>query len=580
VFTLGSTEVSTITWNPVPHSLPVTDKTVSTGYPLSGHEIFLVDEDRHPVNPGETGEIAVKTIYLASGYWKQPELTAEKFLQDPLDPQIRTFFTGDLARLLPDGALQYHGRNDGMVKIRGHRIELREVETALSRHPAILQSLVTARTDPLENSQKWLVAYIVPRPGLQPGEIEQHRFLSGRLPDFMIPSRFVSLEAFPLNSHGKVDVNALPEPYQEGAQPEAGLSDSVEQGLLSLWARVFGQEKIGLQDDFFELGGNSLTAIRLMAEIDQQFGVKMPLSLLEKYPTVEQMAGFIQSAQNDQVASPVQGSSDADQKDLEARAGLSWTHGVVPFQSEGSKRPIFVLPASLYMQKFASGFSPDRPVYSLYPIDNGQIVYRNSVQETAGDYYRNLIEFLPHGPYLLFGHSGYGFFVLEVARLLIRNGNNDVFVGLLDSYPPGPHRQARLQDRIMVHFDNLKGRDPREIIQYLKGSAISFSERNSSRVAQQSINRHKQAGDMYLVQRLLEMKYQPELIDFPVTLFEASERPWYIHWNLMENWHKFLTGPLETIPVPGSHMSSLEAPHVLELVEKIKQQLKKFEGSV
>jgi thioesterase domain-containing protein/acyl carrier protein len=558
----------------VDHSLPVTDTTVSTGFPVPGHEIFLVDENRQPVSPGETGEIAVKTIYLASGYWKQPELTAEKFLQDPLDPQIRTFFTGDLARLLPDGALQYLGRKDSMVKIRGHRIEIREVETALSSHPAILQSIVTARADPLENSQKWLVAYFVPRPGTQPGEVELRKFLSGRLPAFMIPSRLISLNALPLNPHGKVDVIALPEPFQAGVKLEAGSSYSVEQVLLNLWAGVFGQEKIGLQDDFFELGGNSLSALRLLAEIDQQFGVKMSLSLLEKYRTVQQMAVFIQTARDSQAASPDQVSPDASLKNLEARGDPSWKHGVVPFQTEGAKTPIFILPASLYLRTFASGFSPDRPVYSLYPIENGLIVYRNSVQESARDYYRNLVEFLPHGPYMLFGHSGYGFFVLELARLLIQNGNKDVFVGLFDSYPPGPYRQARFRDRIMIHLDNIQRMNPREIVQYFKESAGRFFERNSSRIAKQRIDHHKQAGDTYRVERLLELQYQPEPIDFPVALFEASERPWYIHWNLMENWQKFLTGPLEIIQVPGNHMSALEPPHVTEFVEKVKLQVR------
>ena len=580
LFTLSSTETSGITLFRVDHSLLVTDTSVSTGYPLPGREIFLVDDDRQPVSPGETGEIAVKTIYLASGYWKQPELTAEKFLQDPLDPQIRTFFTGDLARLLPDGALQYQGRKDGMVKIRGHRVEIRDVETALSSHPAILQSIVIAPADPLENSQKWLVAYFVPQPGTHPGEIDLRKFLSDRLPAFMIPSRLISLNALLLNPHGKVDVNALPEPFQAGAQPQAGSSNLIEQVLLNLWARVFGQEKIGLQDDFFELGGNSLTAVRLLAEIDKQFGVIIPLLGLEKYNTIQHMAEFIQSARDSQAVSPVQIPPDSSRKNLETREDLSWKHGVVPFQPEGTKTPIIILPASLYLRTFASGFSPDRPVYSLYPIDNGRIVYRNSVQETAEDYFRNLVEFLPHGPYLLFGHSGYGFFVLELARLLIRNGKKDVFIGLLDSYPPGPLRPARFRDRIKIHSDNLHRMNPREIVQYFKESAGRFSERNSSLIAKQRLDQHKQAGDTYRVERLLELKYEPDLIDFPVTLFEATERPWYIRWNRMENWQKFLRGTLEIIYIPGNHISALEPPHVTEFVEKVKLQVQKFEDSV
>ena len=578
VIYLACTEVNTITMRSVDRSMTVTEQTISAGYPVPWQEIILVDENRQPVNRGEIGEIAVKTRYLASGYWKQPNLTAERFLQDPIDPQIHTFFTGDLACMLSDGALQFRGRKDGMVKIRGYRIEIREVEAALSSHPAILQSIVTARVDPNENSQKWLVAYFVPRPGTQPGEIELRKFLSGLIPAFMIPSRLISLNALPLNPHGKVDVQALPEPFLEAAKPEAGSGNSVEQVLLNLWARVLGQEKIGLQDDFFELGGNSLILVRLLAEIDQQFGVIIPLVELEKYSTIQHMAGFIQSAQDNQAVLPEHVPLDAFQG--KGSEDVPLKHGLIPFQSEGSKTPLFILPASLYLRKFASAFSPDRPVYSLFPIENQQIIYRNSVQETAGDYYRNLIEFLPHGPYLLFGHSGYGFFVLELARLLIRNGNKDVFVGLLDSYPPGPHRQAHFQDRILIHINNLQGMYPREMVKYFKELAGRFFERHSSLIAEQRIALNKQAGDLDRVQKLILAKYRPEPIDFPVTLFTVSERQWYIRWNIMENWERYLKVPLNIIQVPGNHMSTFEPPHVLELVEIIKLQVQKFEELV
>jgi amino acid adenylation domain-containing protein len=580
LFTLSSTETTAITLLSVDHSMPVTETTVITGYPLPGHEIFLLDENRQPVKPGETGEIAVRTRYLASGYWKQPELTAKKFVQDPHDPRIHTFFTGDLGRWLPDGALQFQGRKDDMVKIRGHRVEIREVESALSKHPAILQSVVTAPADPLENSQKWLVAYYVQRPDTRLDEIELRKFLSGLLPAFMVPSRLISLNALPLNSHGKVDVKALPEPFQPGAKLESGTGSSNEQVLLNLWASVFGQEKIGLQDDFFELGGNSLTAVRLLAGVDQLFGTKMPLPLFDKYRTVQDMAGFIKSAPSNQIASPEQISPYAGRKAPDAKEDLSWTHGVVPLQTEGSKTPIFISPASLYMNSLALGFAPDRPVFGLTPVEKGQVVYHSSVKEEAMGYYRSLIEFLPHGPYLLLGHSGFGFFTLELGRLLRQNGKKDVFIGLLDSFPPGPRHQARLIDRIVIHLDNLRRKNPRGIIEYFKESIDRFSERSSRRMPTQRIVCYQENGDLYGVQRILQLHYQPEQIDFPVTLFSATERLWYVRWDPMENWHKFLREPFGIIRVPGDHLSSLEPPHVAEFVEKIKQQIQKFENSL
>ena len=211
-------------------------------------------------------------------------------------------------------------------------------------------------------------------------------------------------------------------------------------------------------------------------------------------------------------------------------------------------------------------------MYGVEPVENREVVYRTSVQETAKIYYRNLVDFYPKGPYLLLGHSTHGNFTLELARLLISSGKKEVaFIGLLDTYPPGYSRQANPVDRTKIHLINLRDKNLQEILQYARLSAQRFSTRWRRRAAldAKTIERYEQEGNVAEVRSLLLRSYKPEPYSGKVTLFSATNHLWYVRWEPMEQWVKILTGQLDIVSVPGDHMSMFEQPQVGLLAEKI-----------
>jgi acyl carrier protein len=267
---------------------------IPVGRPIANIQIYLLDSHLRPVPIGVAGELYVGGEGLARGYLNRPELTAEKFIPDPFSDEAgaRLYRTGDLARYLPDGNIEYLGRIDHQVKIRGYRIELGEVEAALDQHPAVRGAVVSAREDAL--GDKRLVAYfVVPDRGQEPTTSELRAFMKAKVPEYMVPSAFVGLEAFPLTPNGKVDRKALPAPDPSGFRAENAYAEPrtpAEEALAGIWEEVLGLERVGIHDDFFELGGHSLLAVRVMTRLNRHFGVEVPLRVLFEEPTIEGLA--------------------------------------------------------------------------------------------------------------------------------------------------------------------------------------------------------------------------------------------------------------------------------------------------
>ena len=247
--------------------------TVPLGKPLQNTQILILNEHLQPVPIGIPGELYIGGANLARGYFNRPDLTGEKFIPNPFEnkkTQSRLYKTGDLARFLNDGNIEFLGRIDHQVKIRGFRIELGEVETVLQQHPTVRETVAIALDD--ERGEKRLVAYIVPHPGqgLPDG---LRSFLQKKLPDYMVPSAFVMLDALPLMVNGKLDRHALPAP--DWANPELKVSfiapSTPEELLLAnIWAEVLGVESVGIEDNFFELGGDSILCIQIVARAKEK----------------------------------------------------------------------------------------------------------------------------------------------------------------------------------------------------------------------------------------------------------------------------------------------------------------------
>jgi amino acid adenylation domain-containing protein len=268
-------------------------RSVPIGRPIANTELYILDEEMQPVPIGVAGELYLGGIGLARGYWQRPELTAEKFIPHPYSRRAgqRLYRTGDVARYRSDGAVEFLGRRDEQVKVRGYRIELGEIETVLRQHPAAQEALVVAREG--ARGEKRLVGYVVRTEGSESVTMTQWRsYLSERLPEYMIPAVMLELEKLPLTPNGKVDWRALPEPDGSRPEMEQGYVEprtEVEEVLCRIWAEVLGVKQVGIHDNYFELGGDSIRSVRVLA-LAQERGLKFSLQQLFQHQTVGKLA--------------------------------------------------------------------------------------------------------------------------------------------------------------------------------------------------------------------------------------------------------------------------------------------------
>ncbi|MBO0798082.1 MAG: amino acid adenylation domain-containing protein, partial [Blastocatellia bacterium] len=278
--------------------------TIPIGRPIANTEVYLLDRHLKPVPIGVAGELYIGGAGLAEGYLNQPERTAERFVRNPYanNPEARLYKTGDLARYLPDGQVEFLGRTDNQVKIRGYRVELEEIEVILGQHPAVRQAVVIAREE--EAGRKRLVGYVVGKNGNVPGANELQRYVSERLPDYMAPSTIVTLESLPLTANGKVDRKALPAPDQvRGEREYVAPRTPTEELLANIWAQVLGVEKVGIHDNFFSvLGGDSILSIQIIARANQA-GLRLtPRNIFERQTVagLAEVAGAVATIESEQ----------------------------------------------------------------------------------------------------------------------------------------------------------------------------------------------------------------------------------------------------------------------------------------
>jgi amino acid adenylation domain-containing protein len=529
----------------VPDALPNDLQGVPIGKPISNARVYVLDYYLHLVPQGVKGELFIGGIGVGRGYWNRPDLTTERFLPDPFWPGCRMYRTGDIGRQLSDGTICFLGRSDNQVKIRSYRVELGEIETILHGFPGVKDAVVIlSHQDGLDK----LVAYITMSEGNHDQIKENlHAYLAERLPFYMLPSIIMQLEVMPLTVSGKVDRQVLPRPETSAdTDRQHAPRNDIETRLVSIWKEVLGIERVGIRDNFFELGGHSLLAVRLLARIEEEFGHPLPLQILFTEGTVQSLAEALIQINNP-----------------------SFLQGITPIRPEGSKTPLFIISPQLVMRDLAFTLAPGRPVYGLAPVENGKEVYRKSVQDTAIIYYHNLVEFYPKGPYLLIGHSGRGLFTLELARVLLQNGKDVAFLGLLDTRL---HSNIPPVKRLKFHTYNLMGKNLPEVLQYTEISLRRFSTRAWIKILNpKTVERYQKEGRVRVqeVMSHLMRTYIPKPFTGQVTLFSIANLPSEIHENPMERWANTFIGQLNLVTVPGDHVSMLKQPHVAVLAEKI-----------
>jgi acyl carrier protein len=298
----SSTETGNVTQFLMDRDTHIRGEIVPVGYPANDIEIILIDEAGGPVANGEAGEIAVKSRYLSPGYWRRPELTKERFLLDLHDRQKRIYLTGDIGRIDADGCLFYLGRKDDQVKIRGYRVEIAEIEAALHKLDSVQKAFVSVREKGV--AEKALVAYVVPAQRQRPTTTYLKTALAETLPEYMIPSVFIMQEHLPLTTTGKVDRKALSDPGNSRPEletPFVAPRTSVEIQLMEIWGNVLCLDQIGVNDNFVDLGGHSLAAMRVVCQVIEKLQLEIPLASLFQAPTVAEMAAVIEAHQGKKV---------------------------------------------------------------------------------------------------------------------------------------------------------------------------------------------------------------------------------------------------------------------------------------
>lgn len=558
------------------------DTSVPVGRPVQDTKVYLLDEDLRQVPEGQTGEICLAGEGLFHKYLNCPELNAERWVSNPFATDgsySRLFRTGDLGRLGPQGEIEYMGRRDRLVKVRGFRVELGEVEAALSQHPAVDQCVAVAKhsggngSDSLAQ-QTHVLLFAVLRRGQNSSSQDLREFLRDRLPDHAMPAMIFILESFPLSPNGKVDVHALlqlssmerqmPEPYVPSRDP-------IELRLTRIWEKLLDFHPIGVTNSFFALGGDSLSAIDLMLIIEKEFQCRLPITALIQAPTISALAGLLRG----------------DEKTVSLGS-------LVPIRVTGSRPPLFCIHAdgSVFIyRRFAEYLDPSIPIYGLqaHGLANPQDQPYGNVDEMAAHYLREIRSVQAHGPYHLCAFSVGGLIVFEMARQLRALGEDVAFLGFLDAYGPDYPEQLAAKNlasyKLSLHFNTLRLHGMRGQLQYLFGRIRHRGTLILSRLS----------ADLLLKVRLpmprrIRYEYVAKVIDratelYPAgrtypgdaVIFHASSQPQGIKGDRTLGWAKMITGHVKIVDVTGTHNSiMMHEPHVAGLVRKIDEYLRQL----
>lgn len=521
------------------------------GYETADVAAYVADTDLRPVPEGEAGQIVVRSAYLSPGYWKRPELTAQVFRHAPGSSTERLYLTGDLGRMAPGDCLYHLGRVDAQVKVRGHRVELMEIEAALLSLPVVTEAVVTA-TYGEEGTR--LVAYVVPAHGTPLHPQALRTALAESLPVHMLPTTFVPLEAMPLLPEGKVNRLALPEaPLARGQGSARSPRNHAEARLLAIWRDVLENQDLGPEDDFFDLGGDSLQVVALMTKIRHAFGVDLPPNTLLQHSTAAALAALIPGGGLEMVPAL----SDEPPAGPESDRLSFWFPGGLA-EKQGLLR-CAMLERALGPEWPCSVLDVRRLVDSL-PQGAG-------LPDLAAECVKVVLSQQPRGPYLLGGLCAGGLIAYETACQLLETGAEVAALVLRDTLYPGTSLAARASDR--------GWRRVRETLAEARalgrGQRLPHLLRNAATMLQQVADRFEPTGQARRRYRAMLRAYRPGPLAGALTMVVSDS------WGKAEpflGWSAAAVGSLEIRRVPGDHQTwdqtqvRLTADHICECFAK------------
>ena len=522
---------------------------VPIGRPIANTQIYILDAKLQPVPIGVSGELHIGGIGLARGYLNRPDLTAEKFIPDPFSsvPGARLYKTGDLARFLADGNIEYLGRIDHQVKLRGFRIELGEIEAVLGECSGVLQAAVIVRED--NPGDKRLVAYLIPAPGKKL-DIESLRTeLKDKLPEYMVPSRFVVVEAFPMTTSGKVDRKALPAPPLDRGTATTIVAprNEIESSLAALFAKLLGLPSVGVTDNFFDLGGHSLLAGRLLARVNEMTGKQIPLSALFRSATVESLARLVEQG-------PEVG---LDPLVMEIQRGEK---GRVPFFA-------IVPPGeeSLGYAMLARHMGPQQTVYKIQghsPVTGGKRPYSDQeMQALAQEYIAGMRTVQEHGPYCMGGFCDGTHIAEQIVLSLEEQGEEVGLFAIFDTWVL-QHSQRRWLWKVHYYGERL-----REMKDLNLGERLASYKRSAENRVQHLAGTKPARTDWR--QAYWPDDFTPTQFRAPVVLFKRPKQPFYYVTDSEMGWGARTQSGVEIHEVDLNHLEILREPHVRVFGEKL-----------
>jgi amino acid adenylation domain-containing protein len=556
--------------------------TIPIGKPLTNYTVLILDENLNLTPVGVPGEICISGIGLARGYLNNPDLTNEKFVANPYLPGEKMYRTGDMGKWTADGNIEFLGRIDYQVKINGMRVELGEIESALSEHPSVQESVVVDLKD--NTGMVRLIAYVNPNQKVTLRINELRKFMKERLPDYMVPSSFILMDTFPLTHNGKVDRKALPKPEQINAvEKDMYLPprDELEIRITNIWEKILRVKHIGVKDEFFDLGGTSLMAMDLFAMIEKKFGQRLPLATIIEAPTIEKLAKIISNRESSAYWSPL-----------------------VAIQPEGTNPPFFCVHGHrgnvIGFHDLAKYMGKDQPFYGLQAEGlDGNSFTKRTMRDMAKKYVEEIKTVQPTGPYFIGGWCMGGSIAYEIAHLLRDAGEKVALLAIIEApleqnYPkrlPGTtllHRVLyKITDRLRFEFLVLRSLSTKRKISYLLGKIktriINYQvklEKITDSLFSKSDSKLKHSL-YYKLEFLYDahieaiISYKPDPYNGPIAMFRANWQPFGIHKDPTLGWKDFIKGELELYEFPGHHYNTFIEPSLRVLAGQLNAYINK-----